>query len=330
MTYQFHERSCFALLAARVAYTHLPDEPLQLSDGTWVLPQVPVTDDQGAWAKWLGSIRWSRVREANLVLLAEQPAKYPEILGADHLHLSADLGRLFCLLHLSPAIESPAGVRAGLLTGSSVNRIPEVLAVKEMPEFYRSEGSQQVPMTRDLLERSLAHRTGHAEMRAAEAGFDRVLRGLGTLMKGKKEESGGDRLHQFVRSLEALVLPKQGKSRKQFGHRCQAFGLGGITKPTLLQAYDMRSAIEHLHRWDEPVKRDASDERETLCWQRTRQIEQLACDAYSRLLSNSELREHFRTDDAIRQFWKKLSDGQRSELWGPAVGIEEQLAPRAE
>ncbi len=164
-------------------------------------------------------------------------------------------------------------------------------------------------------------------MRAAEAEFDRFLRGLGTLMKGQKEESGGDRLHQFVRSLEALVLPEQGRSTMQFGHRCQTFGRGGITRSTLLQAYDMRSAIEHLNRWDEPVKGYASDERETLCWQRTRQIEQLACDAYSRLLSNSELRERFRTDDAIRQFWR-LPDGQRSELWVPAVGIEEQLARR--
>lgn len=37
------------------------------------------------------------------------------------------------------------------------------------------------------------------------------------------EKTGQDRLHQVVRSLEALLLPDIGKTRKQFVQRCHTF-----------------------------------------------------------------------------------------------------------
>ena len=41
---------------------------------------------------------------------------------------------------------------------------------------------------------------------------------------------------------------------------------------------------------------------------------------FFRLLRDPELREHFRTDDAIAAFWK-LRDDQRRELWGSSLDI---------
>lgn len=149
----------------------------------------------------------------------------------------------------------------------------------------------------------------------------RIIRGLNTLFKGKEEEMGQDRLHQFVRSLEALILPKQGKTARQFAYRCQTPGRAGEdTHTLLLEAFSMRSAAEHLNRWDEAeaARSYPPGERETVCWQRTLQMERLACDAYSRLLRNRVLRDHFRTDDAIAKFWK-LQDGQRCQIWGPPL-----------
>jgi hypothetical protein len=62
------------------------------------------------------------------------------------------------------------------------------------------------------------------------------------------------------------------------------------------------------------------DQREDVCWHRTRQIEHLACDAYSRLLCDPVIREHFRTDAAIAAFWK-LPDDQRRRFWGKPLDI---------
>ena len=64
----------------------------------------------------------------------------------------------------------------------------------------------------------------------------------------------------------------------------------------------MRSDTEHLHAWDKAVQNYPADQREDMRWQRTQHMEHLACDAYSRLLHDAALREHFRklSDDQTR------------------------------
>ena len=86
----------------------------------------------------------------------------------------------------------------------------------------------------------------------------------------------------------------------------------------------MRSDTEHLNPWDTSVMENyPPDEHEDVYFQRTRQIEHLACHAYSRFLSNPALREHFRTDGTIEGFWK-LPDHERSELWGDPLDIAQK------
>lgn len=151
--------------------------------------------------------------------------------------------------------------------------------------------------------------------------FRRVIRGLNTLSSGLREHMGQERLHQFVRSLEALILPDIGNTRNQFAHRCQTFTrASNDARATLLEVFDMRSNTENLHEWDKAVQKYPLDQREDVCWQRTRQIEHLAANAYSRLLRDAALREHFRTNDTIAAFWK-MQDAQRQSLWGQPLDI---------
>jgi hypothetical protein len=155
------------------------------------------------------------------------------------------------------------------------------------------------------------------------AQFRRVIRGLNRLFDGLRA-TGQDRLHEFVRSMEALIIPEIGKTRRQFAHRCQTFATPGEdTRILLLEAFDMRSDTEHLNPWDGAVHAYPVCEREDVCWQRTRQIEHLACDAYSRLLRGAALREHLRTDDTIAAFWG-LPDDQRRTQWGKPLDIRQE------
>ena len=320
MDYQFQEKSKFALLTVNNVYTDFPTSAFQLCDGTWIMPDIPVPDI-GIWKKWLGSIRLERLGRANLVLFVEEPSDNPGILDDVHQRLSAGLCRLFYMLQLRAGIEIEDG--ADSLCGSSVNGVPKIRQMSQMPTFYQSKGYTCAPITQTWLEEGLVLRAGAAAMEANEK-FRRVIRGLHTLFKGLKEETGQDRLHQFVRSLEALILPDKGETRKQFMHRCLTFARKCDDTRTLLgQAFDMRSATEHLNPWEEAVQEYLPSHREDVCWQRTRQIEHLACDAYSRLLRDPALREHFRTEGAIVAFWK-LPDDQRRELWGTPLDIAKE------
>ena len=313
MAYQFQKNSKFVLLTVNNVYTELPASAFQLCDGTWIMPGVPVPD-LGIWKEWLGSIRLEHLGRANLALLVEEQSDNPGVLDDVHQRLSGNLRLLFCMLHLRVGIEIDDGV--DLLVGSSVNGVPEIRQVSQMPRFYRSEGRAGAPITKDWIEESLVLRDGAEAMDADKTQFRRVIRGLNTLFKGLKEETGQNRLHQFVRSLEALILPKIGKTKTQFAHRCQTLARPcDDTRALLLEAFEMRSNTEHLH--------DLSDKHEDVCWKRTRQIEHLACDAYSRLLRDPALRKRFRTEADIEVFWK-LSDGQRRGLYGTPLDIAQE------
>ena len=267
----------------------------------------------------MGSIRLERVGGSNLVLLVEEPSDCPGIL--DHAHLSHGLCLLFYVLHLRAGIETDG---ADLLVGSSVNGNPNIQQVCQLPRFYQSKGYIRSPITQDWLEDSLILSASVAEMEADKTQFRRITYGLVALFKGLKEQNGQDRLHQFVRSLEALILPDILNTKRQFSHRCQTFAVAGdATYAILKEAYDMRSATEHMNAWDEAVQSYPPHQREDVCWQRTRQIEHLACDAYARLLRDPTLREHFRAEDTLTTFWK-LRDDERRALWGTPLDIEQE------
>ena len=321
VNYQFQDKGKFALLTFNNIYTDLPKAAFRLSDGIWAMPGLPVPD-LGIWKEWIGSIRMERLAKANLVIFVEEPSDNPEILDHVHKRLGDDLTWFFYLVHLRNGIEYES---ADLLCGSSEQGVPRIRQMSQLPTFYQSKGYQRAPITKEWLEDTISLRVGVNSfadaIKANKRDFRRVILGLNTLSSGLKEQTGQERLHQCVRSLEALILPDIGSTKNQFAHRCQTFARAGHdTRALLLEIFDMRSDTEHLHEWDKAVQNHPADQREDVCWQRTRQIEHLACDAYSRLLHDAALREHFRTDATIASFWK-LEDAQRQLLWGKPLDI---------
>jgi len=318
--YQFQDKGKFALVTFNNIYVDLPKAAFQLSDGTWAMPGLPVPD-LGIWKEWVGSIRMEQLAKANLVLFVEQPSNNPENYDQDHIRLGDSLSRLFLLIHLRSGIEYDS---ADLLHGLSEENVPRIRHMGRFPPYYQSRGYRRAPITKEWLEDAVSLRTAVDAIEANKQEFRRVIRGLNTLTSGLKEQTGQERLHQFVRSLEALILPDTGSTRNQFAHRCQTFaGAGEDTRALLLEAFDMRSNTEHLHEWDKAVQNYPADQREDVCWQRTRQIEHLACNAFSHLLHDAALRDHFKTDDRIAAFWK-MRDDERSSLWGQPLDITKE------
>jgi hypothetical protein len=316
MEHQFLDKGKFALLALNNVYVDRLSAAFRLSDGTWAMPGVPVPD-LGIWKDWIGSLRIEGLEKANLVLFVEEASDNPEILDDVHHRLGNDLKRFFSLLHLRSGIECES---ADLLRGSSEQGVARIRQMSQLRRFYQNKGYRREPITKDWLEDTIALRVGVSTIEAQRPEFQRIMLGLNILFDGLRHQTGQDRLHQFVRSLEALILPDIGRTKREFVHRCQTFARAGEdTRALLLEAFAMRSDTEHVNPWDGAVD-DPADQRENVCWQRTRQIEQLACETYSRLLRAVGLRDHFRTDTAISAFWK-MPDDQRRALWGKPVDI---------
>jgi hypothetical protein len=323
LAFQFKKNSKFAMLALDGIYSELPDAEFQLSDGTWVMPRVPAVADLGIWKEWIGSIRAGSLERANLVLLAEEESDMPLILDDVHNRLRDSLGQLLYFLHFRQGIECAGAIEPDLLCGSCSNGQPIIRQMNKLTAFYQSRGYTRAPITEEWVKEALALRTGSEMIGSAAGGFQRVIRGLNVLFSGLRE-TGQERLHQLVRSLEALILPDTGKTKNQFVHRCQTFALSGAGAQLALQEiFDMRSDTEHLQEWNRTMQNYPAAEREDVCWQRTRQAERLACFAYLRMLLDAAVQAHFRTDDTLAQFWK-LPDDKRRAIWGKPVDIAKE------
>jgi hypothetical protein len=317
VAFGFCDNSKFATLAIKGIYTENLDSEFQLSDGTYVMSRVPMPD-LGIWNEWIGSIRTKQLDRANLVLVKDEASENPQIVDDVHRRLQTELSHLFYFMHLRQGIECADG--ADLLAGSCERGEPRIRQMSQMDRFHSSKGYRRKPVNRDWLEEAVSMRAGAVAMEGEKSKFRRVIRGLNVLFNGLKE-TGQDRLHQFVRSLEALILPDVGKTKQQFTHRCQTFAKAGDEARLLLrEAFDMRSDTEHLNDWNQAVKNYPPGEQEDVCWHRTRQVEWLACSAYARILQSVPLRGHFETEASMRMFWK-LSDDKRRGIWGAPIDL---------
>jgi len=161
------------------------------------------------------------------------------------------------------------------------------------PTFYPSKDDRRTPVTKEWLEDALALRTGLMSMRANKAEFERTSRGINTLFNGLQQQSGQDRLHQFVRSLEALILPVIGRTEKQFAHRCQTFAPAGEdTRTLLLEAFAMRSTTVEQSR---PTHQ--------------------RCAIYTRKSSEEGLEQDFNSLHAQREACEAFVKSQAGEGW---------------
>jgi hypothetical protein len=321
LAFQFKRNCKFALFVLDGVYSSLPDSEFQLLDGTWVMPRVPSVADLDLWTKWVGTIRMEALQRANLVLLAEEESSNPILLDETHHRLNLRLCQLFYYLHLRQGIEY--GGEADVISGSCREGNPIIRQMNKLPTFHQSKGYTRAPITVEWMQEAFALSSEANAIGLSNGEFQRLIRGLNILFEGLKAR-GQERLHQFARSLEALILPDKGRTTNQFAHRCQIFAVAGpVARTALHEVFDMRSDTEHLQDWNRAVQKYAASERENVCWQRTRQIERLACFAYSRLLLDANLRAHFRTDDTLAQFWK-LRDNERRAIWGKSLDIAKE------
>ncbi len=137
-----------------------------------------------------------------------------------------------------------------------------------------------------------------------------------------KESHGEERLHEYVRALEALIKPAKGKTKQQFIHRCQTFAdASAKTRDILDECYEIRNTVAHMHVWERPLIAYAKSLREKIGYQRLRQIESLALSVYQIITTSAQHAAIFQTDATIDAFWKKTDD-KRVREWGLRLNLK--------
>jgi hypothetical protein len=317
-SFGLNEGEKFAFLLLSNVYVDFPDGlPARLSDGTWVFDKYPTSADT-YWEKLLGTLRFQEIQEANLVLARSRTAD-PHQLTIDDYKLGQSLADVHAFLQLGGVVEHKA---ASLVVGSMTSGAAFVRQVSGIEKYRTTRGYSREPVTSTRLEQAVCLASVYGNLFARPGSSVRFRRGLNILLDGLRQENGQERLHQFVRALEALVLPEVGNTKRHFVHRCQTFAVASPHSNNALgEAFDLRSDAEHVHEWNRSMRAASPEDAENIALWRTRQMERLACFAYSRVLTTPSIFRHFADDTTLADFWHTHDDATRVRLWGSRLDL---------
>lgn len=294
-------------------------------NGVSLLPKNSL-NIESHWLKWLGSLRSEEILKSNLVLLCKSQLDNPDMFNGKHGDVQKRAFELYhsLILHGVPGYET-----ANMLTGTTIDKEVSISEVGSLDYFYVVHNGRPHKLTlSDIPMISRIHEglMGIFDDTTIENNrYFRLRHGLTAYFKAIQEQQNYYRIHQLVRSIEAIILPKPGETTKKFIHRCKTFVKANPKSEIFLrEIYELRSKVEHLHPLIEVYPDLEKGEATELIDLRVRMVERIARDAYVNILLNPKLLMFFENNDLIAQFWG-LPDNEREKIWGEKMILENIL-----
>lgn|GEM_PF-4422809 len=184
-----------------------------------------------------------------------------------------------------------------------------------MPTFYVGSGNSPYVVNDEAVVQTRRIFESMETIYSTPGEFIQLRRGVKAFHQAMAEANDYDRLHQFVRSIDALLITEKGKGKKQFKDRCRTFTLPDPRLEQVLDSmYELRGRVEHLTDWDDLFPKANTEGRLKAANHRTRQAEALSRHVYKEILMTPTLLSIFRDTQPLINFWK-LSDDQTARLW---------------
>lgn len=267
------------------------------------------------WREWLGSIRAQEIKGCNLALLCKMPSATPGILDSENQLLQRQVWGFYIALLLS-SIFTPSH-RPIFLTGAhqggeidvrqeSALDVPALNIFRHYPPILPDEINCAAALARHYEQLITSQPAG---------GAWRIIRALTVYVDARTARDPIDRLHQYCRCIDGLILSEPGSGLKQFKSRTELF-IGPRDHDLMGQLYAIRSDIEHLneHKYLEVFDRD----RMLDLVQKEAIADHIARHALAHVIGTPSLWQHFGNTAALAPFWQ-LPSADRQKLWGPAT-----------
>jgi hypothetical protein len=307
------------LRAARDTIEALTDLTVSGSSDALVLDDV--------WVKWLGTLETDAFRRSGLVITARRSRSI-----IDNPRIPHSLDRRVRLFHHALVLSgcgynSRALIVGGDTYGSQTHVGPISTGVTPSPRppyrVYKRITEVEVKSA-SIMMLSMEHIYRHEPGSA----YRRLRKGFICWIHGIQSIDLGERLHFFVRSIEAITKAATGdRSRGQpimrtFKSRATTFvGSSRSSVAVIDQLYDLRSAIEHSYLVMPKLRNPKGISRKEAFALRALQSEIIASTVYCRIFTKRELREQLRSEKGVEDFWTLLSDQDREHLFGKAIDI---------
>ena len=307
-----HKFSCLSLEGVSFDTSELRGHPIDLGDGLWIVFGPPFELSK-SWRDWLGSLEVDRLQHCSLSLLAIAPSHSPGVLDTENQKLTERAFSLFYALFMVEVFAYRGGIG---LSGANVEGHVEVRQTTRLVDQPALGFFRFVDLRLVHFRRASHIAAGIRAMHSPGVETTRLQRGFHAWMRAIRELYADERLHQFVRAIEAVVKPSEGKGRKHFASRGQLFvGESAQNETMLTEIFNMRGAAEHLNSVVDALETYPPKNRPVIRKQRLCQAQLLASFVYERILGDPALRATFTLDDKIAAFWGLRRPDQRS-VWG--------------
>ena len=303
----------YALVGLDVKLEGTPP-PERIAPDLWVLTATTFGVPP-EWREWLGSIRADEVAGSNLFLVSKLASATRDILDGENQSLQKRVWHFYVGLLLS-VMFSPSH-KPVLLTGA---RRDGAIGVRQqmdlelpVPQVFRPY--PPVVAHDILLAAQLGRKLDAMLPQTVPGGLWRFFRTLQIYVETRAIEELLDRIHQYCRCIDGLILPAIGKTKQQFKRRTELF-IGPGHHDLMGALYGIRSHVEHLHeyRYLETFDRDVRLDllkKEAI-------VEYIARTALARITSHDALWRHFGNTAALEEFWA-FSPNERRKIWGDPI-----------
>lgn len=299
---------------AAIAFSHstsVLESQIKVADDLFFLPRLPFEVDS-TWQKWLGTLRSDEILQADLVLFATASSTNPGVLDAENQSLEETVIKL---LYSLLVLGVPSYGNMNVLNGANADGHIAVRQVARMPTFYVGAGNSPYVVNDETVAEARRIFDSIKTIYSIPGKFIQLRRGLKAFQQAIAERNDYDRLHQFIRSIDALLMTERGKGAKQFRGRCRAFAL---CRPQLEQVFDsmyeLRGRVEHLADWDDLFQEANAQDRLSAANRRARQAEALSRHVYHEILKTPTLLNIFEGTQSITDFWR-LPEDKIALLW---------------
>ena len=309
----------YALVGLQVKLRGEPP-PERIAPNLWALTDTTF-DVPPEWRGWLGSVRADQVEGSNLFLMSKLESTTPGVLDGENQSLQLRVRHFYAGLLLS-AMFSPSHEPV-MLTGA---REDGAIGVRQQADLDRPAPQVFRPypplVAGDIeLAAQLAQQLDAMWPDTQPVQLLRLLRTLNIYVKTRAIRECLDRIHQYCRCIEGLILPAIGNTKRQFKSRTQLF-IGPTHHDLMGELYDIRSNVEHLHEnryletFDREIRLDLVA-KEAI-------VEFVVRSALARIIGNDALCANFGNTAALEAFWS-LSPDERSDVWGDPIDPLEPL-----
>jgi hypothetical protein len=296
-------------------FRDLPDG-MEVGTGLWIAPRLPFTLEQH-WREWIGSVRTEHLMQAQLILVSKNPSTAPGNFDGENERLMRLVDRFYQGLQLA----SPLWVTGDVvrLTGAKRAGVVDVRQMSNLTPPGSIHYGKIDPFGVEALR--LAAVFAPILDGLLPGKYLRLCRVLNAYFSGVAENDVRERLHQFCRCVEGLILAKAGQTTRQFKSRTELF-IGPSHQDVMGSLYENRSAVEHMN---DPVVVASSDRgRYSAVLELALIAEAIARHCLSNILLKPDVLDQYVDEESLGEFWSHNETHRRS-LWGPPLDFPQLL-----